>query len=185
MPKGLRSALKNARREIIARVESGTAPDWVADNCCVIDKYCRAALKAPLSKHRSLRPLISELFDERDNYFTASELCEFAECRGIAFSHAEICVLPELIAAEAVLRISDILGSGAGGSAFTLSGAVRMLMSLSDLNRGELAARLWSAEPVLAAGEPDYERSDAETRAVYREFVARAFSRRTFCAGTP
>ena len=115
MPKGLRSALKNARREIIARVESGTAPDWVADNCCVIDKYCRAAFKAPLSKHRSLRPLISELFDERDNYFTASELCEFAESRGIAFSHAEICVLPELIAAEAVLRISDILGSGAGG----------------------------------------------------------------------
>ena len=81
MPKGLRSALKNAHREIIARVESGTAPDWVADNCCVIDKYCRAAFKAPLSKHRSLRPLISELFDERDNYFTASELCEFAESR--------------------------------------------------------------------------------------------------------
>ena len=178
MPKGLRSALKNSRREIIARVESGTAPDWVADNCCVIDKYCRAAFKAPLSKHRSLRPLISELFDERDNYFTASELCEFAESRGIAFSHAEICVLPELIAAEAVLRISDILGSGAGGSAFTLSGAVRMLMSLSDLNRGELAARLWSAEPVLAAGEPDYERSDAETRAVYREFVARESKKR-------
>ena len=64
MPKGLRSALKNAHREIIARVESGTAPDWVADNCCVIDKYCRAAFKAHQAVHIGIHVHLNRLAEQ-------------------------------------------------------------------------------------------------------------------------
>ena len=162
----LRKRQKNAVRIIRACIKRG-APDWVADNYYLIDRY---------SKPPRVLSRISDRFVQTiERYLTEtgwkpceSSLCAFLEQNAGAegFSYHELCAVLSLIACRAITRIGDICAEKKNAS--LLPESVGVLRALSDIDLSVLFDAAWRAERVLHEHEPDYALCSAETKAAYR-----------------
>lgn len=162
----LRKRQKNAVRIIRACIKRG-APDWVADNYYLIDRY---------SKPPRVLSRISDRFVQTiERYLTEtgwkpceSSLCAFLEQNAGAdgFSYHELCAVLSLIACLAITRIGDICAEKKNAS--LLPESIGVLRALSDIDLSVLFDAAWRAERVLHEREPDYALCSAETKVAYR-----------------
>lgn len=162
----LRIRQKNALRTVHESIKAG-APDWVADNYYLIDRY---------SKPPRVLSRVSERFVQTvERYLTETgwkldetTLCAFLKQNAgkDGFCYDELCAVPGVLACLAITRIGDVCAGKKNAS--LLPEAIGILRALSDLEPSALFEASWGAEAVLRANEPDYGLCSAETKAAYR-----------------
>ena len=162
----LRKRQTNAVRVIRACIKQG-APDWVADNYYLIDRYSKPPRVLSRVSDRFVQT-IEQYLTETGWKVDETTLCAFLEQNAgeNGFSYDELCAALSLLACLAIIRIGDICAEKKNAS--LLPESVGVLRSLSDIDVSALFESAWRAERVLQENEPDYALCSAETKAAYR-----------------
>ncbi len=162
----LRKRQKNAVRIIRACIKHG-APDWVADNYYLIDRYSKPPRVLSRVSDRFVQT-IERYLTETGWKISETTLCAFLEQNAAedGFSYDELCAVLSLPACLAIVRIGDICAEKK--NAALLPESIGVLRALSEIDPSALFESAWHAERVLRENEPDYALCSAETKAAYR-----------------
>ncbi len=144
---------------------------WITDNFYIIDKHYRSVL----ADKKSLK--YKELYESLKNYCEAFDyvpeprtLISFLTASKRDYSYRELCAIGNLLSVCAITEISSSLSSR--GRTKFLPAAVKMLISLSDPQFGDVIPAVWKPEKELVRREKGYERFDSATKSQYRELIS-------------
>ncbi len=162
----LRKRQKNAVRIIRACIKRG-APEWVADNYYLIDRYSKPPRVLSRISDRFVQT-IERYLTETGWKLDETTLCSFLKQNAgeNGFCYDELCAVSSMLACLAITRIADICAEKKNAS--LLPETIGVLRALSELETNALFESAWNAEAVLQANEPDYAMCSAETKAAYR-----------------
>lgn len=176
----LRTRLKNAIRIIRESIQTG-APEWVADNYYLIDRWYKIARgNEGLHACGDISELTESYLAETGWKIGEDSLLEFlkrnAEKR--SFRALELHAIPSLLACHAIVRIGGICAGEKNAS--LLPEAVGVLRALPEIELSPLFDAAWKPETVFASCETDYALFSDESKASYRRaLMKRARKNRT------
>ncbi len=166
-----RTALKRSYSVIKNSLTQQEASAWLTDNFYIIDKYYRLARNDKNAfSHSAFFDLLLRYCKEHDCSISTQALLRFLESQEKGFVYSELSSLTTLLAASAIICISDSLLDKK--YSYLLPNAVKLLQKLDSPEYSDILPKLWEPERIIARAEEDYALFDRETKAQYRYLLA-------------
>ena len=161
------SELKRAYRLIRRALQTGTAPEAVADNAFLILSSARTALRArAYKKYPRLFASLSRLCEK--GIESEDEVYSFFADKDEEKDALQ--AIPTLLMTIAILRLSAVIAGEKPPEA--ASDAVCLLRLAGKLDPDELFLAAWKPEKMLRAADPYYISSTPTTKAFFRASIA-------------
>ncbi len=167
----LRGRLKKSYSAIKSCLGKKDMSDWLYDNFYLIDRYYKSAVSDRKALCEARMYSVLEKYCEECEYEpNAKEIITYLKAEGRAFSYGELASVVPLLAVCAINKAADVLSEGRTDY---FPRTVKALLSLSDPIWEEVLPEVWQVEKLLEKYEPDYRRSDKETKSSYRVLVSK------------
>lgn len=167
----LKKQLENAYKTIKKSLGNPDASDWITDNFYIIDRHYRFAVKNRKAlKFNDFYRILKRFCELCDYSPEPSSLVKHLKEVNRDFSYDELCACVTLLSVCAITEIADIIDSD--GKTKMLSASIKMLISLSDPDYGEITSKLWRVEKLVKESEREYENFDDATKSQYRALIS-------------
>ncbi len=167
----LNKKLKKAYKTVKNSLASGNVSDWIFDNFYIIDRHYRTLLKSKKALSCvSLYELLNR-YCELYGYLPEKDLIvKYLRETKLNFSYDELCSVVPLLSCCVITDIAEMIETDEKTK--LLPSAVKMLISLSNPDFGDIIKELWTPEALVEEFENEYESFDEATKTQYRKSIS-------------